>query len=146
MHVVLDDFGADEASLSLLRRFPLSAVKIDRSLMHGVPRLSHETGLAHALIQLAQSLRLEVLVEGVENEAQRQFLADAGCSAWQGFLFAPPLDALRSGTPGAGGSTRAGRQRRGPSSCRCAGRPDGRLDSAQGRSMNSSGTLGRQPP
>lgn len=93
VRVVLDDFGADEASLALLRRFPLSAVKIDRSLMHGVPRLSHDTGLAHALIQLAQSLRLEVLVEGVETEAQRQFLIAAGCTAWQGFLCAPPLDA-----------------------------------------------------
>ena len=93
VRVVLDDFGTGDTSLALLRRFPLSAVKIDRSLVQGLGRPGLDKDLVSGLILMARSLRLDVHVEGVETEAQRQFLADAGCTGWQGFLYAPPLDA-----------------------------------------------------
>ena len=93
VRVSLDDFGTGDSSLALLRRFPLSAVKIDRSLTQGLGRPGLDKDLVSGLILMARSLRLEVHVEGVETEAQRQFLAEAGCTAWQGFLYAPPLDA-----------------------------------------------------
>ena len=93
VRVLLDDFGSGDSALSLLQRYPFSGVKIDRQLTQSLGRPGDEASLARALIQLARSLHLEVLVEGVETEAQRIGLADAGCSGWQGFLFAPPMDA-----------------------------------------------------
>jgi len=99
VRVLLDDFGTGESSLSLLRRFPLSGVKIDRSLMRGVasdlPSSTGDGALVSGLMGLARSLALTVLVEGVETEAQRRFVTEQGCEAWQGFLCAPALDAGR---------------------------------------------------
>jgi len=95
VRVVLDDFGAGAACLSLLRRFPLAAVKIDRSLMHGVPRQRGDSAMVAGLIQLAHSLQLAVMIEGVETEAQRHFVADQGCDGWQGFLCAPAMEPAR---------------------------------------------------
>lgn len=93
VRVVLDDFGSGEAGLGLLTRFPLSAVKIDRRLLAGRHRAGQEQALVLALAQMARALQLEVLAEGVETEAQRQSMADAGCSAWQGYLGSAPTDA-----------------------------------------------------
>lgn len=93
VRVLLDDFGSGDSALSLLQRYPFSGVKIDRQLTQALGHAGDEAGLVLALIQLARALHLEVLVEGVETNAQRLALADAGCSGWQGFLFAPPLDA-----------------------------------------------------
>jgi diguanylate cyclase (GGDEF)-like protein len=97
VRVILDDFGAGDASLSLLRRFPLSAVKLDRSLIRGLRRGAAaqpaDAAMVGGLIGLAHALKLEILAEGVETEDQRRFIADQGCQGWQGFLCAPALDA-----------------------------------------------------
>jgi diguanylate cyclase (GGDEF)-like protein len=90
--VVLDDFGAGPASLSLLRRYPFTAVKIDRTLVMGLPHNRADTALVSGLVQMARALDMRVLAEGVENEAQRRCLAEQGCSAWQGQLCAGPMD------------------------------------------------------
>ena len=92
---MLDDFGAGDTSLTLLRRMPLSAVKIDRSLLRGIGRQGGDSDLVACLIKLARGLGLTALAEGVETEAQRAFVVAAGCEGWQGFLAAPALDAPR---------------------------------------------------
>jgi len=85
----VDDFGTGYASLPMLQRLRASAVCIDRSLIAGVPHDNERAGVARALIALARGLELEVVAKGVETQAQREFLADAGCRICQGELFAP---------------------------------------------------------
>jgi diguanylate cyclase (GGDEF)-like protein/PAS domain S-box-containing protein len=86
----VDDFGTGYASLPLLQRLRASAVCIDRRLIAGVPADTERAGLARALIALARGLEFDVVAKGVENHAQREFLADAGCRIAQGDLFAQP--------------------------------------------------------
>ena len=85
----VDDFGTGYASLPQLQRLRASAVCIDRSLIAGVPHDGERAGLARALIALARGLEFEVVAKGVETQAQRDFLAEAGCRICQGELFAP---------------------------------------------------------
>jgi predicted signal transduction protein with EAL and GGDEF domain len=85
----VDDFGTGYASLPLLQRLRASAVCVDRSLVAGVPHDAERAGLARALIALARGLSFEVVAKGVETQAQREFLTDAGCRVCQGELFAP---------------------------------------------------------
>jgi len=85
----IDDFGTGYASLPMLQKLRASAVCIDRSLIAGVPHDNEQAALARTLISLARGLGLEVVAKGVENNAQREFLADAGCRICQGDLFAP---------------------------------------------------------
>src|SRR4051812_28477478 len=84
----VDDFGSGYASLPMLQRLGVSAVCIDRRLVAGVPADTERAGLARALIALARGLDFEVVAKGVENQAQREFLAEAGCRLCQGELFA----------------------------------------------------------
>jgi len=86
----VDDFGTGYASAPMLQRLKASAVCIDRKLVGDVPNDSERAGLARALIALARGLDFEVVAKGVENHAQREFLAEAGCRVCQGDLFAPP--------------------------------------------------------
>jgi diguanylate cyclase (GGDEF)-like protein/PAS domain S-box-containing protein len=85
----IDDFGTGYASLPMLQRLHASAVCIDRRLIAGVPHDAERTSLARALIALARGLDFEVFAKGVETEAQREFLGEAGCRICQGELFAP---------------------------------------------------------
>jgi len=85
----VDDFGTGYASLPMLQKLHASAVCIDRSLISGIPHDSEHAALARTLISLARGLGLEVVAKGVENNAQREFLTDAGCRICQGDLFAP---------------------------------------------------------
>jgi diguanylate cyclase (GGDEF)-like protein/PAS domain S-box-containing protein len=92
----LDDFGTGYSSLSYLRALPVSAIKLDRSFLRDVPDNADANAVVRMVVQLAHDLRLEVVAEGVEHQAQASFLSDAGCSAFQGYLYAPalaPLDA-----------------------------------------------------
>jgi len=84
----VDDFGTGYASLPLLQRLHASAVCIDRKLLAGVPHDAERTGLARALIALGRGLNFDIVAKGVENLAQREFLAEAGCRVCQGELFA----------------------------------------------------------
>ena len=87
----LDDFGTGYSSLAYLRRFPLTALKIDRSFVHDV-HLDPEAGpIVEAIIALARKLGLDIVAEGVEHEAQRSFLVEGGCGALQGFLLGRPM-------------------------------------------------------
>ena len=89
--VSLDDFGTGYSSLSYLRALPVTTIKLDKSFLHGVPGNDDANAVVRMVIQLAQDLRLSVIAEGVENLDQANFLGDAGCTAFQGFLYSPAL-------------------------------------------------------
>jgi diguanylate cyclase (GGDEF)-like protein len=90
----IDDFGTGYSSLSYLRRIPVQKLKIDRAFVSGLPDDDGNAAIVRAIIQMARALGKTVIAEGVEAEAQRQFLSDIGCDEFQGFLFAPALDVL----------------------------------------------------
>ncbi len=94
LRMSIDDFGTGYSSLAYLKRFPIDKLKIDRSFISGLPDDGRDAGIVRAILQMARALGMKVVAEGVESEAQRGFLREAGCDEFQGFLFAPALDAL----------------------------------------------------
>ncbi|MBU1690076.1 MAG: EAL domain-containing protein [Gammaproteobacteria bacterium] len=89
----IDDFGTGYSSLAYLKRFPIDEIKIDQGFVHDIPNDSNDNQIAIAIIGMAHGLSLKVMAEGVETEAQRDFLAQHGCDAFQGYLFSRPLPA-----------------------------------------------------
>ncbi len=94
VRLAIDDFGTGYSSLSYLKRFPIDRLKIDRSFVKGLPADESDGAIVRAIVQLAQALSMKVIAEGVETEPQRAFLRELGCDEFQGFLYAPALDAL----------------------------------------------------
>ncbi len=92
LRLAIDDFGTGYSSLAYLKRFPIEKLKIDRSFVKGLPDDDSDAGIVRAILQMARALELKVIAEGVETEAQRQFLLAAGCAQFQGFLYSPAVD------------------------------------------------------
>ncbi|MEO5658694.1 MAG: EAL domain-containing protein [Polaromonas sp.] len=89
--LALDDFGMGFSSLSLLKRLPLDQLKIDKSFVADVLTDRADAAISRTIITLAHNLSLEVMAEGVETQAQQDFLIAEGCDQFQGYLFSKPL-------------------------------------------------------
>jgi EAL domain-containing protein (putative c-di-GMP-specific phosphodiesterase class I) len=110
VRVALDDFGTGYSSLAYLHRYPLSVLKIDKSFVDGLAAPEpaeadlHAPALVQTIVQLARSLGLRTVAEGVETAAQRDALRALGCDYGQGYLFGrpelpPPAGARPPGRP-----------------------------------------------
>lgn len=95
--VALDDFGTGYSSLTCLKDLPVSKLKIDRSFVQGLPADSNDCTIAQAIIGLARSFDLALVAEGVENEAQLNFLREQGCEMYQGWWYAKAMPAAELG-------------------------------------------------
>jgi diguanylate cyclase (GGDEF)-like protein/PAS domain S-box-containing protein len=93
IRLAIDDFGTGHSSLTRLGELPVNLLKIDRSFVQGLPELDTARTLVTAIMYLAEGFGLDVIAEGVETEAQRRFLLEAGCRYAQGYLFSPPVEA-----------------------------------------------------
>jgi EAL domain-containing protein (putative c-di-GMP-specific phosphodiesterase class I) len=93
--LALDDFGTGYASLAMLRRLPLTTLKIGRSLVRDLPDNREDAAIVQAMVTTMHAMGLAVVAEGVETEAQCAFLAGIGVDAAQGYLFGRPVPAQR---------------------------------------------------
>ncbi|MCU7845200.1 MAG: EAL domain-containing protein [Candidatus Thiodiazotropha sp. (ex Monitilora ramsayi)] len=93
LHLSIDDFGTGYSSLAHLQRMPLDELKIDKTFIDDIPHKREDMEITSTIIAMAKNLGLIVLAEGVETEAQYQFLQEQGCDFFQGFLVSPPLSA-----------------------------------------------------
>ena len=93
VQLAIDDFGTGYSSLSILKRFPLDSLKIDRSFIDGLPQDLDSAAITEAVLAMSRKLGFAVVAEGVEQEAQAQFLEGIGCDALQGYHFGKPMPA-----------------------------------------------------
>lgn len=89
--IAIDDFGTGQSSLTYLKRFPVDAVKIDKSFVFDIERHASDEWIVTAVLMLAQQLGLRTVAEGVESERQLEFLAAHGCMEVQGYLISRPV-------------------------------------------------------
>lgn len=93
VRIALDDFGTGYSSLTYLKDFPLHEMKIDQSFVRGLPDDIADVAIVESVVALANRFGFEIVVEGVETEAQRDFLASLNCTRYQGYLFSRPVPA-----------------------------------------------------
>jgi diguanylate cyclase (GGDEF)-like protein len=93
IELAVDDFGTGYSSLSYLKQMPVDRLKIDQSFVRDIPRNADDCAIVRAILAMAANLNLEVIAEGVESEAQMEFLRDEGCQEIQGFVLSPPITA-----------------------------------------------------
>lgn len=91
VRIAIDDFGTGHSSLGYLKRFPIDTVKIDRVFVNDVHHGASDAAIVAAVVTMAHRLKLRVVAEGVENEAQLRYLEALGCDEVQGFFFSEPL-------------------------------------------------------
>ncbi len=91
VHIAIDDFGTGYTSISYLKQFPVSVLKIDQSFIKGIPNNPNDLAITAAVIALAHSLDIKVVAEGVETSEQLQYLADHDCDIVQGYYLSRPL-------------------------------------------------------
>jgi EAL domain-containing protein (putative c-di-GMP-specific phosphodiesterase class I) len=87
----MDDFGTGYSSLSYLKQLPLDQLKIDQSFVRDIATNDNDAVMIQTIIDMAQNFRMDVIAEGVESEAQLNFLKQNGCQAYQGYLFSKPV-------------------------------------------------------
>jgi EAL domain-containing protein (putative c-di-GMP-specific phosphodiesterase class I) len=92
VRIAIDDFGTGYSSLAHLQKFPVDALKIDRSFISGLADNREGQTLIHTLVQLGKDLSIETLAEGIEQQQELSLLRNENCDSGQGFLFARPLD------------------------------------------------------
>jgi EAL domain-containing protein (putative c-di-GMP-specific phosphodiesterase class I) len=92
VRIAIDDFGTGYSSLAHLQRFPVDALKIDRSFISGFKQNQEGATLVHTLVQLGKALSIETFAEGIEQQQELSLLQDEHCDSGQGFLFARPLN------------------------------------------------------
>lgn len=90
--LALDDFGTGYSSLSYLHRFPIDTLKIDRSFVQDLPHVAERAAITRAIIMMAQAMGMKTVAEGVETAGQLEFLREAGCDEFQGYLLTRPLE------------------------------------------------------
>lgn len=95
INLSIDDFGTGYSSMSYLKRLPISTLKIDRSFVDGIPENSEDVAITTAIIALGHSLNMGLIAEGVETQAQADFMKNNGCTHVQGYFFSRPLPAWR---------------------------------------------------
>lgn len=93
--IAFDDFGTGYASLSLLKSYPLTRIKIDRSFVIGMQEHKQDASVIRATLDMAKNFDLEAIAEGIETESQRNYLQHRGCEEGQGYLFGKPMPALQ---------------------------------------------------
>ena len=93
LHLSVDDFGTGYSSLTYLKRFPVEAIKVDRSFVNGLGIDNEDSTIVEAVVRLGHSLGLAVVAEGVETPLQLSRLRDLGCDRAQGYLFGRPCPA-----------------------------------------------------
>jgi len=93
VRIALDDFGTGYASLTHLKQFPVHVIKIDRSFVSSVTTSHEDRAIVRTMIDLGKSMSIEVVAEGIENEAQLSFVKNSGCDVGQGYLFGKAMSA-----------------------------------------------------
>ena len=93
LKLAIDDFGTGYSSLAYLKRFPIHHLKIDREFVKDLPHDSHDIAIARSIIKMAHELQIDVVAEGIENQAQLNFLKEAECNYGQGYHFGKPMPA-----------------------------------------------------
>ncbi|MDR3492309.1 MAG: EAL domain-containing protein [Gammaproteobacteria bacterium] len=90
VNISIDDFGIGYTSISYLKKFPISLIKIDQSFMRGIPDNANDSAIISAIIALGHNLEIKVLAEGVETKAQHEYLINRNCDLVQGYLLSRP--------------------------------------------------------